>query len=140
MRLLVSAYACEPGRGSEGEIGWSLVHELAKRHDVWVLTRANTRFVHEAAFSTMPKPESLHFLYYDTPKWARWYKRGKRFFLIYYYVWQIGSWFEARRFLRRQSVDFAHHLTGAMDWMPSGLALLPLPFVWGPVGSEETHP
>ncbi len=136
-RILVSAYACEPGRGSEGEIGWSIVHELAKTNQVWVITRANNKEVHETAFAQSGKPDTLNFIYYDTPKLARWYKKGKRFFLIYYYLWQIGSVFAARRFLKKQQIDLVHHLTGGMDWMPSGLALLGLPFVWGPVGSEE---
>ncbi len=136
-RILVSAYACEPGRGGEGEIGWSVVHELARTNQVWVITRANNKVVHETAFAQNGKPDTLNFIYYDTPKWARWYKKGKRFFLIYYYVWQIGSAFAARRFLKKSQVDLAHHITGGMDWMPSGLALLGLPFVWGPVGSEE---
>jgi glycosyltransferase involved in cell wall biosynthesis len=137
-RVLVSAYACEPGRGSEGEIGWSLVHELAKRNEVWVLTRANNRSVHEAAFTRESKPSTLHFVYYDMPAWARWYKRGKRLFLVYYYIWQLGSAFEARRVARAEGIDLVHHLTGGMDWMPSGLVLAGLPFVWGPVGSERT--
>lgn len=140
MKVLVSAYACEPGRGSEGEIGWSLVHELARTNDVWVITRANNKSAHEGAFLNDGKPARLHFIYYDLPKWARWYKKGKRFFLIYYYLWQIGTIFEARQFLKHEQVDLAHHLTGGMDWMPSGLAFLNLPFLWGPVGSEEIHP
>ncbi|MDH5561821.1 MAG: glycosyltransferase family 4 protein [Deltaproteobacteria bacterium] len=139
-RILISAYACEPGRGSEGEIGWSLVHELAKRHHVWVLTRANNRGTHEVAFAKEKKPASLNFIYYDTPEWVRCYKKGKRFFLIYYYLWQFGSFFAIRRFLKRQQIDLVHHLTGGMDWMPSGLALLGLPFLWGPVGGEVVHP
>ena len=36
--------------------------------------------------------------------------------------------------------DVVHHLIGGMDWMPAGLSLCPGPFVWGPVGSEDTHP
>lgn len=138
--ILISAYACEPGRGSEGEIGWSLVHEIAKSNRVWVITRANNQLVHEAAFSQLGKPDNLNFIYYDLPKWARWYKKGKRFFLVYYYLWQIGTYFEAKCFIKHQEIDLTHHLTGGMDWMPSGLAFLNYPFLWGPVGSEEIHP
>ena len=44
MRLLLSAYACEPGRGSEPGVGWNWAIALAALgHDVWVLTRANNR-------------------------------------------------------------------------------------------------
>jgi glycosyltransferase involved in cell wall biosynthesis len=139
-RVLVSAYACEPNRGSEGEIGWSLVHELARTNEVWVITRANNKAVHDAAFAVTPKPDTLNFIYYDLPEWTRWYKKGKRFFLVYYYLWQIGSSFAARKFVKLRHVDLVHHLTGGMDWMPSGLAFVDLPMVWGPVGSERTHP
>lgn len=140
MKILVSAYACETGRGSEGEIAWRMVHELARTHDVRVITRANLRPVHAAAFAEAPKPERLEFIYFDLPWIFRFYKRGKRFFLVYYYLWQIGLGLKARRVLRGGPADVLHHLTGGMDWMPSGLALAPGPFVWGPVGSENTHP
>lgn len=140
MKILISAYACETGRGSEGEIAWRMVHELARTHDVRVITRANLRPVHAAAFEEAPQPERLEFIYFDLPWIFRFYKRGKRFFLVYYYLWQIGVGLRARRALREGRADVLHHLTGGMDWMPSGLALAPGPFVWGPVGSENTHP
>ena len=140
MKILISAYACETGRGSEGEIAWRMVQELARTHDVRVITRANLRPVHEAAFAMAPKPDRLEFIYFDLPWIFRFYKRGKRFFLVYYYMWQIGVGLRARKALREAPADVLHHLTGGMDWMPSGLALCPGPFVWGPVGSENTHP
>jgi glycosyltransferase involved in cell wall biosynthesis len=140
MKILISAYSCETGRGSEGEIGWRMVNTLAERHEVRVITRANLRPVHEASFAETPKPAGLTFEYFDLPWIFRFYKKGKRFFLVYYYLWQIGSGLHARRLLRKEPVDVLHHLVGGMDWMPSGLALCPGPFVWGPVGSEDTHP
>jgi len=92
LRVLLSAYSCEPGRGSEGEIGWRLVLRLARCHDVWVITRENLRSTHEALFVDSPRPKRLHFIYLDLPKSFRFYKRGKRGFLIYYYIWgPVGS-------------------------------------------------
>ncbi|MCQ2003195.1 glycosyltransferase family 4 protein [Rhizobium sp. NRK18] len=139
MKVLISAYACETGRGGEGEIGWRMVRRLAADHDVWVITRANLRAVHEAAFRQEPKPDRLHFVYFDLPWVFRFYKRGKRLFFLYYYLWQIGSGLFARRLMRKQRFDLCHHLTGGMDWMPAGLALCKAPLLWGPVGSEDTH-
>lgn len=139
MKILISAYACETGRGSEGEIGWRLVHQLAQVHDVWVVTRANLRPVHAVAFKSTPKPERLNFIYFDLPWIFRFYKRGNRLFLLYYYLWQIGVGLVARRLSRIERFDILHHLIGGMDWMPSGLALCPGLFIWGPVGSENTH-
>lgn len=139
MKVLISAYACEPGRGSEGEIGWRIVLGLAAEHEVWVITRANLRPVHERAFASEGRPGNLHFVYFDLPWILRSYKRGKRFFLLYYYLWQLGVAVQAWK-LRGQRFDLMHHLIGGMDWMPSGLALCPGPFLWGPVGSENTPP
>jgi hypothetical protein len=42
MRILISAYACEPGKGSEQEVGLQVMLAAAQRHDIWVLTRENS--------------------------------------------------------------------------------------------------
>lgn len=140
MKVLVSAYACETGRGSEGEISWRLVHRLAEEHEVWVITRANLRPIHDLKFAAEPKPEKLNFIYFDLPWIFRFYKRGKRLFLLYYYIWQIGVGLKARQIVKANEFDVLHHLIGGMDWMPAGLALAPGRFIWGSVGSEDTHP
>lgn len=41
--ILVSAYACEPYKGSEQTVGWNIVLELAKNNIVHVITRANNQ-------------------------------------------------------------------------------------------------
>lgn len=140
LKVIISAYSCETGRGSEGEIGWRIALALAQHHEVRVITRANLRSVHNESFAKSPKPAGLKFVYFDLPWIFRFYKKGKRFFLLYYYLWQIGVALQARRILREEPADVLHHLIGGMDWMPAGLSLCPGPFVWGPVGSENTHP
>lgn len=37
-------------------------------------------------------------------------------------------------------IDLVHHVTYVAYWTPSLLALLPVPFIWGPVGGAETSP
>ena len=54
MKILISAYSCETGRGSEGEIGWRMVNALAQKHEVRVITRANLRAIHEAGLEEDP--------------------------------------------------------------------------------------
>ncbi len=49
MKVLVSAYACEPGKGSEPGAGWNWVVAAARQHELCVLTRANNRESIEAA-------------------------------------------------------------------------------------------
>ena len=48
LRILLSAYACEPDRGSEPGVGWNWVRHLAREHEVWVITRSNNRGIIDA--------------------------------------------------------------------------------------------
>ena len=91
MKLLISAYACEPGLGSEPGVGWNCVRQAARFHEVWVLTRKNNREPIENALKTVPL-ENVHFAYFDLPRWARFWKRGTRGLHLYYYLWQIGAY------------------------------------------------
>ena len=139
LKVLVSAYACEPGKGSEPGIGWHTAKALAAHHDIWVLTRANNRPAIEAELGRDPVP-NLHFAYYDLPNWASWWKKGGRGVRLYYYLWQVAAYFVARDLHRKIDFDLTHHVTFGMYWTPSFVALLPPPFVWGPVGGGESAP
>lgn len=139
LQVLISAYACEPGLGSEQSIGWNAAVGSARDHDVWVITRANNRPSIEAYLQREPVP-GLNFVYFDLPRWAMWWKRGGRGVALYYYLWQIGVYFLARRLVLDREIDVIAHLTFGKYWAPSFLSLLPQPFVWGPVGGGESAP
>jgi glycosyltransferase involved in cell wall biosynthesis len=112
---------------------------MAAHHDVWVLTRANNRGPIEAVVQSSPI-SGLHFEYLDLPRWASFWKRGRRGVELYYYLWQIAAYFRARRLHRAIGFDLVHHYTFAKYWSPSFLSLLPVPFIWGPVGGGESSP
>lgn len=139
LRVLLSAYACEPGRGSEPGVGWKVAREMARRHDVWVLTRSNNEQAIRSALAQNQIP-SLHVEYYDLPHWARWWKRGQRGVQAYYYLWQIGAYLSARRLHREHRFDLVQHVTLVKYWTPSLMSLLPIPFIWGPVGGGDSTP
>lgn len=140
LRLLLSAYACEPGKGSEPGIGWNWALGLARAgHDVWVLTRDNNRAAIEAARAEL-EMKNLHFAYYDLPGWARWWKRGARGVRTYYLLWQWGAYRRARQLCGAMRFDLVHHLTFGVFRQPSFMGRLGLPFVFGPVGGGETAP
>lgn len=139
MKALISAYACEPGRGSEPGIGWNWMCQISRSHETWVITRGNNRNTIETG--TAEKPiANTHFLYLDLPRWARFWKKGRRGTFLYYYLWQIGAYLVAKRLHRSVGFDIAHHVTFGKYWVPSFMALLPIPFVWGPVGGGESAP
>ena len=139
LKILVSAYACEPGRGSEPGVGWNWARHFAREHDTWIITRANNRPAIEAALAREPL-ENAHFIYYDLPRWARFWKHRSFGLRPYYYLWQAGAMFAAKRVARDVHFDLAHHVTFVKYWTPSFISLLGTPFVWGPVGGGESAP
>ncbi len=139
MRVLVSAYACEPDRGSEPGVGWHWSRQLARRHDVTVLTRTNNRAAIESAVRAQPGPHP-RFEFVDLPAWARWWKRGQRGIYLYYWLWQRAALRAARRLHAARPFDVAHALTFGNLWLPASVARLPVPFIWGPLGGAERVP
>jgi len=139
LRVLVSAYACEPGKGSEPGCGWNWVQQIARFHEAWVITRANNREAIDGVLARDPMP-GVHWVYFDLPRWVRFWKKGRRGIHLYYYLWQLGAYLIGRRLHRTVAFDVVHHVTLGTYWMPSFLALLPVPFVWGPVGGGESAP
>ncbi len=139
MKILMSAYACEPGRGSEPGVGWNIAREIAKYHEVWVMTRPDEAGeAIEAELKRNPVP-NLHFIYFTLPFWANGWKQGKAIEL-HYYLWQIQAYFVARRLHRQIGFNLLHHVTFGRYWVPSFLSLLPVPLIWGPVGGGESAP
>jgi glycosyltransferase involved in cell wall biosynthesis len=139
LRILISAYSCEPGKGSEPGVGWNNVKQAARFHDVWVMTRSNNRTLIEEALAAEPMP-NVHWIYLDLPRWARFWKKGQRGVRSYYSLWQILAYRKARKLHREVGFDLAHHVTFVNYWLPTFLPLLPIPFVWGPVGGGESTP
>lgn len=138
-KVLVSAYACEPHKGSEPGVGWNWVKRIEKFADAWVITRTNNREVIEEELQKNPV-SNLHFIYVDLPRWMSFWKKGQRGIRAYYYLWQFAALKKASDYNRKIGFDVAHHITFVNDWLPSFLALLPIPFIWGPIGSNQPVP
>lgn len=139
LKVLMSAYACEPSKGSEPGVGWNTAVQVAARHDVWLLTRTNNREVIEQELARNPR-KGLTLVYFDLPSRLRWWKRGSRGVQIYYYLWQIGARRVARRLHQRHTFDISHHVTFGRYWSPTALASIDVPLVWGVVGGGESAP
>lgn len=136
LKILISAYACRPGVGSEPGVGWNIVRTLARHHDLCVLTREDNRSDIEAELSEQPIP-NLRFIYCDPPMWA---SRLPSAQLPHYYLWQVRAYWVVRKLLESLQFDLIHHVTYVRYSTPSFLALLPVPFIWGPVGGGEQAP
>lgn len=140
LRIFVSAYACEPGLGSEIGVGWHWVLEMSKHFELWVLTRESNRGTIEPWIAAHPEFAGIHFLYFDLPKWARFWKKGMRGVRTYYNIWQYCTNRIVRRTMRENDIKIFHHLTyGNVLWKVSSYGSKQF-FVWGPVGGLETIP
>lgn len=138
-RILVSAYGCEPDKGSEQGVGWNWVLQLACLADLVVITRSNNQAVIEAALPDELRSR-VRFEYYDLPPSIRSLKRKEKGLYFYYLLWQWGAYRRARQLLHAQTFDYVMHLTFGSLWMPTFMHRLPLPFIWGPVGGGEAVP
>lgn len=138
-RILLSAYACEPDRGSEPGVGWNWATELARLgHQVTVITRADNRPAIESHLHILPS--NLTFLYFDLPRLLQRRRNSFRAKAAYYVLWQ---WFAARhvrRLFPSLPFDLVHHITYASARYPSFMGSLGIPFWFGPVSGGEAVP
>jgi glycosyltransferase involved in cell wall biosynthesis len=144
-KVLASAYACNPSGSlqlhpGEDLTGWRLVEQLARFHDLWVITHRYNEAGISEALKGKPLP-NVRFHFVELAQALKWLYRiefGQR---IYYYLWQIKAWRVARKLHHEVRFDAAHHLTFGNDWIPSFIgAFLPVPFLWGPVGGGQRTP
>jgi len=140
MKILLSAYACEPNKGSEPSVGWNwLLNSAETNNEVWVVTRKNNQSVIEKYFRENIQSENTHFIYYDLPSKLMFIKKMFGIYL-YYLFWQLGAFIAARRIHKKVSFDQVHHVTFATIRQPSFMGLLGIPFIYGPVGGGESPP
>ncbi len=102
MKLLLSAYACEPSKGSEPGVGWNWAQALFRRgYNVHVITRSNNRVDIESVGKRQPNP---CFHYHDLPKWARFWKYWPGGIYLYYLLWQVGAYQIAKQASRKREI------------------------------------
>lgn len=139
-KIFVSAYACEPNLGSEIGVGWHWVLEMSKYFELWVLTRESNRGTIESWIAEHPDFDNIHWLYFDLPKWARFWKKGLRGVRTYYNLWQMFTNGIVRSTMQENDIRLFHHLTyGNVLWRVSSYGQRQR-FIWGPVGGLETIP
>jgi len=139
IHICISAYSCDPTRGSEPGIGWNFVREVARRHQVWAITRRKNEAVISAELQRAPLPK-LRMVYFDLPKPLLVWKKGQVGIEVYYRLWQRLTRGVIEDLHRDVRLDLTQHVTFGRYWAPTALADVSTPFIWGPVGGGETAP
>ena len=133
-KILVSAYSCEPNRGSEPGVGWTYVKELSKFHYLIVLTRTDKKDVIEKE-----NLKNVEFHFIKVPFFNKKYRYGLLAYL-HYYLWQFVIYFYVKKNINLKEIKLAHHITFVNSWTPSFLCFLKLKFIWGPIGQHSKVP
>lgn len=138
VKILLSAYACEPNRGSEPGVGWNWAIHLAKEFEVYVITRSNNKEVIDKYLSNN-KIEHLHFYYHDCSSNIRKIKHLPYGIFVYYKKWQNEILHVAEKIVSTQKIDIVHHITFNEFRTPGKLYNINKPFVWGPIGGGQFY-
>jgi len=138
--ILVTAYAVNPYKGSEDGMGWNMILQIARFQKVIAITRENNQAAIERYMYENPTRETqnIRFEYFDTPYYMRFWKKGGRGALLYFYLWQysVTNWIKNKDW----KYDIVHNLNFHNDWTPSFLWKTKKPFVWGPIGHHPEIP
>ena len=141
MKLLISAYACAPNRGSEHGSAWNWTSEAARLgEDVTVLVSPAHR---DAILAATERDQALQRIRWQFPEVAFWpLQQGKEpvWERTYNLLWQREALRVARALHREQPFDLVHHLTWGGVRAPTFLGTLGPPLIIGPVGGGETSP
>ena len=142
MRILISAYACESGKGSEPEVGLRIALTAASKHEVWVITRENHLLALRAFLNNHPLRDKIHLIGIDVDGLPRRAKERGGLVTQHWYLdlWQRRLAELAVRLDGDVDFDVVHHATFAAYWTRVGVASVRKPLVWGPIGGGVTPP
>jgi glycosyltransferase involved in cell wall biosynthesis len=141
MKLLISAYACAPNRGSDHGVGWNWItqaHRLG--HEVWALASPVHRELIETTCAKTPDLRGINWTFPDPRLWRLRPGAEPRWERSYNLLWQIAALRHARELERNTAFDAVHHLTWAGIRAPTFLGALSAPLIIGPIGGGETSP
>jgi len=139
-KIIVSCYACSPGRGSEPGMGWHFVRALAGAFELWVLVEQHEfQEVLERYVAAHPEEmRHIHFIYVPCGRHPLLRKLWPPSYYWFYNLWHRRAFHVAQRLHREIGFDLAYKLNMVTFREPGYLWKLPIPFAWGPVGALGT--
>ena len=141
LKILLSAYSCGPGRGSEPGVGWNAALAMSALCEVHVLTTHEFKADIERLMADGSLPPTLHFHFFDIPGGPWWWRHGKgRGIQFHYALWQRMAGKVVRTLHRKIHFDAAQHVTLVRYWAPSCLRNSGIPYVFGPVAGADLPP
>jgi len=141
MKLLISAYACAPNRGSDHAVGWNWTTEAHRLgHEIWAFVSPAHRDSIKRACHEDPALGGIHWVFPEVKAWSLKQGLEPKWERTYNLLWQRVALRYARDLHRQVGFDAVHHLTWAGIRAPTFLGALTAPLIIGPVGGGETSP
>ena len=141
-KILVSAYACSPYKGSEPGMGWNFIIGLSKFHQLHVIVEKRKWLIPIKNYLDLHpnKKQNLtfHFIEKKRNKFLR--KLWPPSYYWFYKKWQKDAYNLAVRLDKIENFDIIHQLNMAGYREPGFLWKIDKPFVWGPIGGLENSP
>ncbi len=146
MRVLLSAFACHPQKGSEEGVGWNWLKEISRENEVYAIICSHLDLDQEnavkAAVEVLPQKDNIHLTFIpllESPS------RGLYVFSLFdfylrYVEWQKQAYQASLSILENIEIDIVHHVTYASWLIPGFLWKLPKPFILGPVSGSQRTP
>ncbi|MDB5121036.1 MAG: glycosyltransferase family 4 protein [Sphingobacteriales bacterium] len=137
-KILLSAFACDPLKGSESGNGWNWAIGLAqKQFEVHCLTRQ----INRQNIEKHSIPDNLYFHYITLPLGLEFlYSYSQATMYIYYLIWQWLGYVKSKKLHKKKNFHIAHHVTWGSLQMGSFLYMLGIPFIFGPAGGGQSAP
>lgn len=169
LSILINAYACSPGMGSEPGMAWNWCVNLANYCELHIITEGEFRERIERSLTPNPSPKregsdmpvngygltetqirNLHFYWNpiggdDDERCAKirrmcWNQGDWRFYK-YYKQWQWKTYLMAKDICEKKHIDVLHQLNMIGFREPGYLWKIEnIPFVWGPIGGLKQFP
>lgn len=143
MKILFSAYACNPGGGGEVGNGFNWAYHTAKAgNQVWCLASVKGKteienFLKSAPFSIA---SNLNFIFVDVPTVFNKLKKYQFGVYLHYLSWQYQAYLAAKELNQRHNFEIIHHVTWGSLQLGSWLWKLDKPLLYGPVGGGQLAP
>lgn len=135
-RVLVSAYACSPYRGSEPGMGWNFLKIIASTNEVCVIVEEEKwkSDIEKYLAENPDEMKSVHWIFIHKPRARRLRKIWPPSYYWFYRIWQWRAYKKASELHKEVHFDIVHQLNMVGFREPGYLWKLDAPFVWGPIG------
>ena len=142
LKILVSAYACAPNKGSEPGMGWNFVTGLAKFHELHVIVekRKWEQPINDFIENNPELNDSVRFYFIDKKRNKPLRKIWPPSYYWFYKKWQKEAYKLAEQLDLKENFDLIHQLNMVGYREPGYLWKIKKPFVWGPIGGLENSP